>query len=81
MRSAAFFSSNLRFPGLRPTGRAGKLRKREGDMQRRISRAQPVLHRKSLAGARTKPVHRAAARRIRPERKTTIVGFAAMVLH
>jgi hypothetical protein len=81
MRSAAVFSSKLRTPGPRPTGRAGKLRRCEVDMQRRIARAQPVSNRKSLAGARTKLVDRRAARRVRPSRRTATIGFAAMVLH
>jgi hypothetical protein len=81
MRSAAVFSSNLRLDGPRPAGRAAKLRRCEVDTQRRIARAQPLLRRKPLAGSRTKQLHRIVARRTRPARKTTVLGFAAVVLH
>jgi len=80
MRSAAVFSTNLRIPGSRPLGRAGTLRRRDVDPRRRNLRARAAPHGK-LCGIRSKHVRRHVAPRIRPARKTTVLGFAAMVLH
>jgi hypothetical protein len=78
MRSAAFFSSNLRAG--RSTGRSGKLRRQGIAMQRRSGRTQRSAH-KLLSGARAGHVHRVAAPRIRPARKSAATGFADAVLH
>jgi hypothetical protein len=81
MRSAAFFSSNLRAAGARSTGRFGKSRRRDVDLSRRTGRQQPSSQRKLPAGARAKHVERLVTPRMRPDRKVVPVGFAAMVLH
>jgi hypothetical protein len=81
MRSAAVFSSNLRLPGPRPGGRAGKLRRPDVDNQRRIARAQVASRKTALAPSRIGSKHRRAAPRTRPVRKVAVEGFAAMVLH
>jgi hypothetical protein len=81
MRSAAVFSTNLRIPGSRPFGRAGTLRRRDAEPRRRSVRARAASHGKSLRGIRSNHAHRLVAPRIRPARKTTVLGFAAMVLH
>jgi len=81
MRSAAFFSSNLRASGARSTGRFGKSRRPDVAMSRRTGRQQSSSQRKLLAGARAQRVERLATPRMRPDRKTVPVGFAAMILH
>ncbi len=81
MRSAAVFSSNLRLPGPRPKGRAGRLRRPDVDNQRRIARAQVGPRRTALTGSRIVSKHRCVAPRVRPIRKVTVEGFAAVVLH
>jgi hypothetical protein len=81
MRSAAVFSSNLRLPGSRPTGRAGTLRRRDAGAQRGIVRARPESQRKTPSIVRSKIAHRLVAPRVRPARKVTTLAFAAMVLH
>jgi hypothetical protein len=79
MRSAAFFSSNLR--AARSTVRSGKLRRRDIEMQRRSGRTQPSSSHKLHSGARAGHVHRVAAPRFRPARKIASTGFADAVLH
>jgi hypothetical protein len=81
MRSAAFFSSNLRARGARSTGRFGKLCRRDAGMPRRTVRARASSQRKLPAGARAKHVAPVATPRFRPTRKVASIGFAAMVLH
>jgi hypothetical protein len=81
MRSAAFFSSNLRASGARSRARFGKSRRRDVELARRIGRQQRSSQRKVPAGARAKRVERLATPRMRPERKAVPVGFAAMILH
>lgn len=81
MRSAAVFSSNLRPPGPRPRGRAGKLRRPDAERQRRNARAQVALRKTALPESRIVSKHRRVAPRVRPIRKVIVEGFAAMVLH
>jgi hypothetical protein len=81
MRSAAVFLSNLRLRGPRQSGRAGRLRRSEVDLQRRIGRAQLARSRKVIASTRAKGVERKVTPRTRPIREVRTLGFASAVLH